>query len=142
VARVALAGSRDLPLDRVARDIISRLASLSEGSVVLLRHPKTKGKRPGGFEQLVAKLAGILSIEVIWVKPEGSDRSQVFLRDLDLVSRADYVIAYFPTPAMDGGTGHIVDAAWNKGVPVEAWYVHPDGELERIGEYDPAADGP
>lgn len=140
--RVALAGSRDLPLDRVARYVIGELAKLPEGSTVLLRHPKTKGSQPGGFEQLVHKVATLLNLDVEWCRPEGSDRSQVYLRDLDMVTRADYVVAFFPTPAMDGGTGHIVEAAWNKGVSIEAWWVQADGSLERIGEYDPGADGP
>ena len=142
MARVALAGSRDLPLDRTARHVIKRLAELPDGSSILLRHPKTKGAHPGGFEQMVAKIAIILSIDVEWCRPEGMDRAQTFLRDLDMVGRADYVVAYFPTSLMDGGTGHVVEAAMSKGVSVEGWYVHPDGELERIGEYDSGADGP
>jgi hypothetical protein len=109
---------------------------------VLLRHPKTKGRHPGGFEQLSARLAGVLGIEVQWCKPEGSGREQVFVRDLDMVTKADYAIAFFPTPAMDGGTGHVVEAAWNRGVAVEAWWIDPDGEAVRIGEYNPNVDGP
>lgn len=137
--RIALAGSRDLPLDRVARHTIPHV---SKAAKVLLRHPKTRSSKPGGFERMVAKLAGILGTEVEWCKPEGSDRSQTYMRDLDMVSKADYVVAYFTVPTLEGGTGHVVEAAMSKGVPVEAWYVQPDGELERIGEYDPSTDGP
>lgn len=143
MTRVALAGSRDLPLDRTAPHIVKRLAGLPDGSTVFLRHPKTKGGHPGGFEQMVAKIASILGrIEVVWVKPDGVGREQVFLRDLDMVTLADYTVAYFPTPAMTGGTGHVVEAAWSKAIPVEAWWIDADGEAVRIGEYDPSADGP
>ena len=53
--RVALAGSRDLPLDRTARHIVTRLAALPEGSRILLRRPKTVGAKPGGFEQKIGR---------------------------------------------------------------------------------------
>jgi hypothetical protein len=66
----------------------------------------------------------------------------VFLRDLDMVTKADYAVAFFPTPGMDGGTGHVVESAWHKGVSITAWWIDPDGEAQRIGEYDPSADGP
>lgn len=140
--RVALAGSRDLPLDRTARHVLSQLTKLPDGSSILLRHPKTKGRPPGGFERMAARIAAPLGIEVLWCRPEGSGREQVYLRDLDMVTRADYAVAFFSTPAMDGGTGHIVEAAWSKGVSVQAWWIDADGEAERIGEYDPATDGP
>lgn len=142
MVRVALAGSRDLPLDRTAAHVLQQLAKLPDGSTVLLRHPKTKGSRPGGFEQLTARLAGVLGITVEWCRPEGSGRGQVYIRDLDMVTKADYAVAFFPTPAMEGGTGHLVEAAWTKGVSVEAWWVDSNGSAERIGEYDPSTDGP
>lgn len=91
---------------------------------------------------MCAKLAKILGVRVEWCQPEGSGLGQAFVRDMEMVTRADYAIAFFPTPEMTGGTGHVVESAWAKGVAVQAWYVTPDGELERIGEYDPAADGP
>ena len=140
--RLALAGSRDLPLDRTARHVVLRLTELPPGSSILLRRPKTKGSPPGGFEQMCAKLAKIFGIEVEWCVPEGTGREQVFVRDLDMVTRADRAMTFFPTPQMTGGTGHVVEAAWTKGVPVEAWHVDADGEAERIGEYDPLTDGP
>lgn len=140
--RVALAGSGDLPLDRTARHVLVRLAELPKGSVIFLRHPKTKGRPPGGFERMCARIAAPLGVKVEWCKPEGQGREQVFLRDLDMVTRADYAVAFFSTPEMVGGTGHVVESAWSKGVAVQAWWITPDGQAERIGEYDPANDGP
>ena len=115
---------------------------VAKAAKVLLRHPKTQGKPPGGFEHMVAKLAEALGTEVEWCIPEGSERGQVFERDLAMVEKADYVIAFFSTPALEGGTGHVVEAAMAKSIPVEAWHVTPDGDAVRIGEYDPSADGP
>jgi hypothetical protein len=37
---------------------------------------------------------------------------------------------------MDGGTGHIVKAALDRGVPVEAYSVRPDGTLVYLGSDD------
>lgn len=140
--RLALAGSRDLPLDRTAKHVLLRLAELPPGSSVLLRHPKTEGAKPGGFEKMVARIAKTLGIKVEWCRPHGEGRSQTYLRDLDMVTRADHAVTFFPTPEMSGGTGHVVEAAWSKGVAVQAWHITADGDAERIGEYDPATDGP
>ena len=142
MTKVALAGSRDLPLDRTAKYVLLRLADLPPGSSVLLRHPKTKGRPPGSFERMCERIAKTLGVRVEWCRPQGEGRSQVYLRDLDMVTRADHAVTFFPTPEMSGGTGHVVEAAWTRGVAVQAWCITPDGDAERIGEYDPATDGP
>ena len=115
---------------------------VAKAAKVLLRRPKTASRPVGKFERMVARLAETLGTQVEWCAPEGSERGQVFERDLAMVEKADYVIAFFTTPALDGGTGHVVEAAMSRGIPVEAWYVMADGEVERIGEYDPTKDGP
>src|SRR5678815_529380 len=137
--RVALAGNSDLPLDRTARHVVPWLV---KAGTVFLRHPKTRGRKPGGFEQMVAKLAAALDVEVVWCRPEGSDKGNTYIRDVDMVSRSDFVIAFFTTEVMDGGTGHVVEAAMSKAIPVEGWWIDSDGEAVRIGEYDPSQDGP
>jgi hypothetical protein len=137
--RIALAGNSDLPLDRTARHVVPWLVKAES---VLLRHPKTASRRPGGFEQMVAKLAVPLGVEVIWCRPEGSDKGNTFIRDLEMVRKADFVICYFTTDQMDGGTGHVVEAAMNSQVPVEGWWIESDGTAVRIGEYNPFEDGP
>lgn len=137
--RIALAGNSDLPLDRTARHVVPWL---TRAETVLLRHPKTASRRPGGFERMVAKLAPILGVTVEWFRPEGNEKGNTFNRDLDMVAHADRVVCFFTTDQMDGGTGHVVDAAMNKGVPVEGWWIDSDGEAVRIGEFDPFEDGP
>lgn len=137
--RIALAGNSDLPLDRTARHVVPWLVKAES---VLLRHPKTKGRRPGGFEQMVSKLAVPLGVEVIWCRPEGSEKGNTANRDVDMVRKADFVIAYFTTEEMDGGTGRLVEIAMACGIPVEGWHIESDGSAQRIGEYDPTRDGP
>jgi len=76
------------------------------------------------------------------VRPEGSEKGQAFVSRSRDGQQGDYVIAFFSLPTLEGGTGHVVEAAMSKAIPVEAWWVTPDGEAERIGEYDPSTDGP
>jgi len=137
--RIALAGSGDLPVDRTVRHVVPYL---TKAKVVLLRRPKTRGRPPGGFERMVVRLADVLGVNVQWCIPEGNDRGQSFLRDLDMVTKADQVVGFFSVPTLDGGTGHVIEAAMSKGIPCEAWFVDADGEIERIGEYNPFEDGP
>ena len=137
--RIALAGNSDLPLDRTARHVVPWLV---KAGTVFLRHPKTTTRAPGGFEVMVAKIAAALGVEVVWCRPTGNDKGNTYLRDIDMVSQADFVIAFFTTEAMDGGTGHVVEAAMSKSIPVEGWWIDSDGQAVRIGEYDPTTDGP
>lgn len=91
---------------------------------------------------MVARLAVPLRVEVEWCRPEGNEKGNTFIRDVEMVSRADFVIAFFTTEQMDGGTGHLVETAMAKGIPVEGWWIDSEGEAVRIGEYDPLSDGP
>lgn len=137
--RIALAGNSDLPLDRTARHVVPWLV---KADTVFLRHPKTRGSRPGGFERMVAKLAVPLGVEVVWCKPEGNEKGNTANRDVAMVRQADFVICFFTTEEMDGGTGRLIEIAMSCGIPVEGWWIESDGEATRIGEYNPLTDGP
>lgn len=137
--RIALGGNSDLPLDRTARHVVPWL---TKAGTVFLRHPKSPTRKPGGFEQLVARLSVPLGVKVEWMRPEGSEKGNSYVRDVEMCRRSDFVICFFTTEAMDGGTGHLVEAAMSIGVPVEGWWIDADGEAVRIGEYNPLEDGP
>lgn len=67
------------------------------------------------------------SVSFDCVVPQASGRRYNWLRDYALVDGADKVIAYFSRRGfMQGGTGHVVQAALNCNVPVEAW-MHDEG---------------
>jgi hypothetical protein len=140
--RVALAGGHNLPMELTAGHLLKILISLPPDVTILLRRPKTPGAEPGRFEREAEQLATLLNLGVEWFAPEGVDRSQTYLRDLNMVRASDFVIAFFPTHEMTGGTGHVVDAALSQNIAVVSWAVDPDGTLVRIGEYDPSTDGP
>lgn len=110
--KVCLAGSRALELNgTVAQHVLNTLLSLPrETETILLRSPLHSPPRP--FEALVASLAEVLGLGVDWWVPEPGGRSQVYLRDISMVSAADEIITFFPEgDEMMGGTGHVVDMA-------------------------------
>jgi hypothetical protein len=66
----------------------------------------------------------------------GGGRAAVYLRDYDLVDQASHVYAYFRADkVMEGGTGHVVKAALDRNIPVEAWTISDD-QLVLIGSDD------
>lgn len=74
---------------------------------------------------------------VEWFSPDSGGRDQTYRRDFELVESADEVLAVFhPDHVMSGGTGHVVEAALLRGIPVSAWVAHEDGRFERVGEQD------
>jgi hypothetical protein len=102
--------------------------------VVLLRRGNKAD--PGIFEQVMAETAVTMWLDVEWVRPEeDGGRGAVFLRDYDLVSRADLVLCYFDTTSMSGGTQHVVEAAIDRDTPVYAWGFS-GLSFERVGEFD------
>jgi hypothetical protein len=85
----------------------------------------------------MAKLAVTLWLDVEWFRPDPEDgKGATFLRDLEMVRRADLVLAYFATTTMIGGTVHVVEKAQDVGTPVYAYGFTPRGFV-RLGEHDP-----
>ena len=104
-------------------------------SIVLLR--RGNKAHPGNFELQMAEIAVGLWMGVEWVAPDPEGgRGATFLRDVDMVTRADVVLCFFGGLEMSGGTAHVVEAATDKETPVYAWGF--DGlQFSRIGEHDP-----
>lgn len=56
-----------------------------------------------------------------------------------MVSRADLVLAFFhPDLIMEGGTGHCVETAIDRGVPVYSFSIS-ESSLTQVGSHDPDA---
>lgn len=87
----------------------------------------------------LAIMATELGLDVEWFEPDAADGpGQTYSRDFRLIDGADNVIAYFDVnDPMEGGTGHVVDAAMGKGVQVTAYTLDEHGKLELLGEFDP-----
>lgn len=85
-------------------------------------------------ETMAANLAGEVCLDTYWVRPLRRDRAANFDRDYSLVETADRVMAFFHKDrVMEGGTGHVVQAALVRGIPVEAWTHDESGTLTSIG---------
>lgn len=130
-----IVGSRDLGL---SVEIVSAIAALfselgpGEGIGVRVAHGEDMPASP--VERLAEGVARKLHRPVIRFSPSRGGRAATFRRDYDLVEGADHVIAFFsPEREMDGGTGHVVKAALDRDVKVEAYGVGEDGTLLLLG---------
>ncbi len=111
---------------------------LPNNSRVFLRRG-LKGK-PGKFELMIAEWCRQYGhVEVRWEIPDFEEGAgAVFNRDNAMVRGSDLVLAFFaPGRMMQGGTGHVVEAAIDQGVPVYSFELN--GGLVRVGENDPDA---
>jgi hypothetical protein len=77
----------------------------------------------------VAHLCDEHELEVQWCYPDPrGGREGTYVRDAHMASMADHVIAFFtPNTLMAGGTGHVVNKAIDKDIPVSAYEIDEDG---------------
>jgi nucleoside 2-deoxyribosyltransferase len=141
--KVAIAGSRRLPKGHAPRLLIRFLAALPEDAVILLRRGM-KAEYPSLFEGDISELADILHLDVEWFIPAPTDitrgRSSVYVRDIDMIEKADLVVLFFAADEVAegyGGTQHLLDKALAANRPVYAYSVDEYGTIERVGDYDP-----
>jgi len=141
--KVVIAGSRRLPRGQAPRLLIRFLAALPEDAIILMRRGM-HGQVPGPFEFDVVGLCYVLHLDVEWLEPAPTDRypgrSSVFIRDIEMVRKADLVILFVtPEEVADAyaGTMHLLDKAMDEDRPVYAYSVSQDGTVKRVGEYDP-----
>ncbi len=142
--KVVIAGSRKLPEGKAPFMLIRFLGGLPDDAVVMLRCPYTEGRLPGAFEKDVDALCDALNIPVEWHAPEPTilspGRASVYIRDIDMVAKADLVLLFFTAEdALYGysGTTHLQDKALDQNIPMYAYRVESDGRVERVGEHDP-----
>ena len=146
--KIVIAGSRRLPKGHAPRLLIRFFAALPGDAIILMRRPRGDGSlagaMPGAFELDVLNLCGILHLDVEWFQPEPGDkfrgRASVFIRDIEMVRKADLVILFVTPEEVEGsyaGTMHLLDKAMDEDRPVYAYSVGQEGAVKRIGEYDP-----
>jgi hypothetical protein len=142
--KVVIAGSRKLPEGKAPFMLIRFLGALPDDAVVMLRTPYSIGKLPGLFEKDVDALCDALNIPVEWCAPEPTilspGRVSVYIRDIDMVAKADLVLLFFTNEdSLYGysGTTHLMDKALDQNIPMYAYRVEKYGRVERVGEHDP-----
>ena len=141
--KVVIAGSHRLPKGQAPRLLIRVLATLPEDATILMRRSMRDGVR-GPFEVDVDDLCTILHMNVEWFEPAPTDRhpgrASVFLRDIEMVRKADLVILFVTPDEVENGyagTMHLMDKAMDENRPVYAYSVDHEGKISRVGEYDP-----
>ncbi len=131
---IAVVGSRALPLHS---ELVSAVAAVvatdnSFGVRSSIAHTITSS-----VEAVVVQLAGRVNKTVRIFEPIGAGRDTVYERDFRLVEAATKVIAFFPWDEfMEGGTGHVVKAAIDRGIEIEAYAVTNNGEITLIASDD------
>jgi hypothetical protein len=132
MARIVVAGSRDA--DRhAAYFLMNMIEKIGAPTVIMRRGRETE---PGPLEDEVAGECRAVGIPIEWRVPAPGGRDEVFFRDLDMVTKADLVLAVFsPDRAMTGGTAHVVEKAIDLRVPAYAFTFNHT--LDRVGEFDP-----
>jgi hypothetical protein len=104
------------------------------GGEIAVRGPRSGGPT-GSVEREAIEIARAVDASpVIYIAKESEDtRAATFNRDYELVTGADMVLAFFHEGSdMGGGTGHVVKAAIDRDIAVEAFSVDADGELEYL----------
>lgn len=132
---VCIVGSHSLPIPPLLEVMDKTLDALRSAAAVasskppqiLLRHPR-EGV-PGPFEALVSIAANARGYDVRWCYPDRrGGREGTYVRDAHMVGMADLVLAFFtPGSLMVGGTGHVVEKALDKDIPVQAYEIDESG---------------
>lgn len=135
--KVAVVGSRAVDLREISDHLLKTLVSLPEGTVVLLRRGRTTPANE--FEVFTQALCLQLHIDFEWCIPDEGGREATYLRDIDMVSRADAVVAYFDADSiMSGGTGHVVEKGMDLDKPVYAYAPVGQNRVDWVGGHEPA----
>ena len=135
--KVVVVGSRAVELSEVAGHVLKTLVSLPEDAVVLLRRGRTTPA--GDFEVFTQALCLQLGINFEWCQPDEGGREAVYLRDIDMVQKADAVVAYFDADSvMSGGTGHVVEKALDADKPTYAFAAMGQKGVDWVGGHEPA----
>jgi len=132
-----VAASRTVP-GRAALPLFNFILGLPGDPTILMRRALSKSIGPVEFS--IAAASVIMGWDVEWFEPEPGGRDQNFYRDIEMVSKGDVAICLFPeADMMGGGTGHVVEKAQDRGMPVYAYWVEDEDPRvwHRIGEWDP-----
>jgi len=133
---LVIVGSHDL---WVTPQIISIVLGkmISTDVPVGVRVPRGSDEPSGALERFVSEIAPGLGRTVNRCRASTNTRGDVYKRDYEMVEQAVSVLAFFaPDREMDGGTGHVVQSALARGIPVEAYRMGETGLPELLGSDD------
>lgn len=145
--KFVLAASRKIDPELLRDRVEALIEDAPEPIQIHLRKGKWTILNP--FEQMVSEIVTVKAEAGKWIwcvfhSPEPNEkhpgRSSVYLRDIEMVEGADFVLLFFDEDeAVYGysGTAHLLDKALEAGVRVEAMTVDRKGRTHWLGGYDP-----
>jgi hypothetical protein len=144
MTKIVIAGTAGLAMPdlslpaTVVSSILAIVAMLPEDAEVAVRGPKALDGFASTLEEWAYRITAATGRDPRVYRPvEGNGRQSVYMRDYDLVDMSEHVYAYFaPDHIMEGGTGHVVKAALDRHIPVEAWTINDEGQLVLVGSDD------
>jgi hypothetical protein len=133
--RIAVVAGHDVaPSVEIASKLAAALAWLADEDGELLVRSAALADSTLAIERMAVELADIMGVPCVPLMPFGWGRGGVYDRDIAMVEKADRVIAFFHSERiMEGGTGHVVEVALRKYVPIDAWAVDDSGNLLPVG---------
>jgi len=132
--KVAFVASRTVSVRALTGRLSNLLGALPASTTILLR--KGRHSNPGQFELIVSGLCEIQHVSYEWCVPEPGGREQTFERDIKMVERSGLVLAFFDEGQfMEGGTGHVVEKAVERGIHTIAYELRGD-TLHHVGELE------
>lgn len=128
---IVVVGSRDVPL---TEELAIRLAAILSTTEAIAIRKSRSGDLSSPLEQLASLIGEKAGLRVVSYCATTAERRSVYLRDYAMVRSSDRVFAVFsPERVMTGGTAHVVKAALDEEIPVEAYTFDEDGTLLFLG---------
>ena len=120
----------------LTEEMAVRLTSLISTTDAVAIRSVQDGLPTSPIESLAVLLSHAVGVPVVLYTPK-EQRAGVYNRDIAMVRSSSSVFAVFsPQNVMDGGTAHVVKAALDAEVPVEAYTTDEEGSLVLIGSDD------
>lgn len=131
---ITVVGSRDLVLSEAMAIKLTSIISTTDRVGV---RSAMNDDLASPIERLASLICQGLGVPVIRYSASNTGRASVFFRDYAMVRSSSAVFAVFaPDRVMEGGTGHVIKAALDSEIQVEAYTVDDDGTLVMIGSDD------
>lgn len=134
--KLVIAAERTVP---VSWPIVKKIAFAAVhygGGEVAVRGPRSGGTTSPVENEAIEIARMVDAKPMIYVAAESDDaRAATYNRDYEMVTGADLVLAFFNEGSdMGGGTGHVVKAAIDREVAVDAFSVDATGKLNHFIE--------
>lgn len=135
---LVIVGSTDLWVTpEIVSIVLGKVAATDAIDTLGVRVPRGSDEPSTMLEKFVAQIGPDLGRVVTRCRASTNKRGDVYRRDYEMVQNARNVLAFFaPDQEMEGGTGHVVQAALARGVPVEAYRLNETGSPELLGSDD------